>query len=98
MQLALQLAIAGKTSGVEVRFLNGATGLGLMRAVTKFTTRGERGDLGEGVVDVFGVGPELELAQTGKIHEQPATGHADELAMCGGVTALVVGLADESCA
>ena len=52
---------------------------------------------GEGVVDVLGIGPELQLAQAGEIHQQPSSGHEDEFAMRGGVAALAVALTDERC-
>ena len=56
------------------------------------------GDVGEGGIDALGIGPQLQFAEAGQVHQQPVTGHADELAMGRGVAAFAVLVAHCRCA
>ena len=72
VELALQLAIACEPGGIEPGVPNGTAGLRLMRAIAELAVCSQGCDLGESIVDVLGIGPELQLAQAGEVHEQPA--------------------------
>ena len=93
VQLLLQLAIAVQAAGIEFGIADGTAGLLGVSAVAKTALQRQLDDVGEGGIDALGIGPELQLTQTGEIHQKAVAGHADELTMGGGVAPLAVGVA-----
>src|ERR1700761_5000625 len=66
-QLPLQLAITLQTVRIQAGFADGAAGFLLVRAIAKSASPGQLGDVGEGSIDALGIGPQLQLAKSGKI-------------------------------
>jgi hypothetical protein len=68
-QLALQFVVALETAFIEIGGAHGAARFVLMGAVSKAALSGEGGDFRESLVNLFGIGPKLKLAEAGQIHE-----------------------------
>src|SRR5690349_18978430 len=62
-----------------------------MAAVAKAATHRERGDIGKGSAHTVRAGPQLQLAEAGRINEQPGAGREEQLAAHGGVAAAAIG-------
>ena len=93
VQFPLQFAITLQTVRIETGITNGAAGFFMVRAIAKSALLRQLGNVGEGGIDALRICPQLQLAESRQIHEQPVAGHADELAMGSGVAALAVSLA-----
>ena len=93
IELLLEFAVTAQAVGIELCFANGTAGFLVVAAVAKAALPGQVDDIGEGGIDALGIGPELQFAQAGQVHEEPVARHADELPMGGGVAASVVALA-----
>jgi hypothetical protein len=65
-----------------------------VRAVTESAVGGEIDDVGEGPVDALRGVPDPDGTQAGRVHEHPAAGQRQELAVDGGVATLAVARAD----
>jgi len=90
-ELLLELAIAGQARLAEHagrrRLRHRTSRLAAMLAVREAAGRGQEVHVGERALQRVGRGPELQLAQPGRVDEQRAAGQAQQLAPAGGVPA-----------
>lgn len=88
---AAQLVEACEASGVH-RVPHRAARLARVSAIAETALRREFRDVVEDSADGIGAGPQLDLAQAGRVNQEGAGGKLDEFAGRSGVTAAGVGL------
>ncbi len=93
-----QLLIAFKTPGPSPALRTAQPGSRSWVTVPKLTLLCQFDDLGKGIIDVFRVRPQLQLSQSGKIHQQPFLWHENQLAAGRRVAPFAICLAHRCCA
>src|SRR5579872_6075327 len=89
-QFALELRVTSEPVGMDATPGHGATGLALMAAVAKAATGGSQDDVMECQFQALPAGPQLQLAHTRVIDQEPSLRREEHFALHSGVPAAVV--------
>src|SRR6185437_9507115 len=96
-QLPLQFSVVSDTRWIQFS-ANRATRFGRVGAIPKAAIASQKLNIVKARLKLFRISPEMQLAQTGQIHQQPAAWHQEQFTARGCVASALVVSAHRICA